>query len=247
MSLIEQKAKFHTLDDWFLTPQGLNVAQAFLAELTPIQDLFHGETLLQLGSCGENSLYSKFRYPHKWIGAPYLSAKTALITQLNRLPLDRDSVNCVIAPLTLEAFINKETLIDEIDRVLKPLGYVIFFGVNPFSLWGLWLRIANNTCFGNIQTKPKSVLSIKRAMTHRGYVQCHLSTFYYIPPIINKHWIEKFEILNEVGKMISPMPSGFYCFVVQKQQENLIPLIKLSTNKNYLVSAVPPLQPTCRK
>ena len=56
-------------------------------------------------------------------------------------------------------------------------------------------------------------------MLHRGYVQCNLSSFYYIPPVSSESLLHKLEILNELGKMISPCPAGFYCLVVQKQHE----------------------------
>lgn len=232
------------LEKWFLSDSGSSVMQAFLDELNPIQDLLHGDTLLQFGSYGNKSFFHELRFSHKWIVTPYERANVNLVTFFNQLPIDRDSVDCIIAPLTLEAFTNKENLINEIDRVLKPMGYVVFYGINPLSLWGLWLRIAKNTCFGEALLKPKSVISVKLAMLHRGYVQCHLSSFYYIPPVRSKKWIDTLEIMNEVGKMISPVPSGFYCLVVQKQQENFTPLLQLTPREQYVSPAIPPLQPT---
>jgi hypothetical protein len=240
----EQQTRFRMLEKWFLSESGSCVMQAFLDELKPIQDLMHGDTLLQFGSCGSRSFTHELRFSHKWTVTPYERGSSSLITCFNQLPIDRDSIDCVIAPLILEAFSNKHNLINEIDRVLKPMGYVVFFGINPLSLWGLWLRISKNNCFGDPLLKPKSVLSVKLAMIHRGYVQCHLSSFYYIPPVRTKKWIDTLEIMNEVGKMISPVPSGFYCLVVQKQQENFIPLIPITPKEQYVSPAIPPLQPT---
>lgn len=247
MSVEEQQARFRALNEWFQSDCGLHVMQAFIAELNPIKGLLHGDTLLQFGSCGANSLAHALRYSHKWTVTPYESAESNLITLSNQLPLDRDSIDCVLAPLTLDAFTNKENLVNEIDRVLKPMGYAVFFGINPVSLWGLWLRISKNKCFGDAKLKPKSVLSVKLSMIHRGYIQCHLSGFYYIPPVQSQKWISTFEVLNEVGKMISPVPSGFYCFVVQKQQENYIPWVKMQTDEKYVAVTIPPLQTGCVK
>lgn len=244
LSVEEQQTRFRALDEWFVSDIGISVMQAFLAELQPIKNLLYGDTLLQFGACGAKSLSSGLRYSHKWVVTPYVNIDSSLIALCNQLPIDRDSVDCVIAPLTLDAFANKENVINEIDRVLKPMGYAIFFGINPVSLWGLWLRIAKNNCFGNAVIKPGSVLSLKLAMMHRGYVQCHLSSFYYIPPVQSKKWVAAFEVLNEVGKMISPLPSGFYCFVVQKYDENIIPLVKLQPNEKFVTSVISPLQPT---
>lgn len=245
--LDEQKTKFQALNKWFFSEQGSIIAQAFSSELTLLKDLLYGDTFLQLGSLGDDSLAKKLRYQHKWVVTPDVNADTTIVALLNQLPIDRNSVDCIIAPLTMDAFSSEKNPIDEMDRILKPMGHIVFFGINPFSLWGAWLRLAHKTCFGETKNRPKSVLSIKRAMLHRGYIQCHLSSFYYIPPFAQKKWIDKFEILNVTGKMISAIPAGFYCLVVQKHEENLIPLIPVSANEKYRPSVAIPLQPTCRE
>lgn len=245
--LDEQKTKFQALNKWFFSDQGLNVAQAFSNELTSLRGLLYGERFLQLGSLGDNTLSKRLRFQQKWVATPDVNADTTVITLLNQLPLERDSVDCIIAPLTMDAFSHEKNPIDEMDRVLKPMGYIVFFGINPFSLWGAWLRFAHSTCFGETKSRPKSVLSIKRAMINRGYIQCYLSNFYYIPPVTRKKWIDKLEILNVAGKMISPIPAGFYCLVVQKHQENFIPLTPISINEKFRPSVATPLQPTCRE
>lgn len=230
MSLEEQQHQFHALNEWFLTEQGIKIAHAFFSELIPLQDILHGATLLQFGQCGDNLILNKLRFQSKWIATPYLSDNSALVTLLNQLPLNRESVDCILAPLTLEAFVHKNP-IDEIDRVLKPLGYVIFFGINPISLWGYWLSRSKKNFYGISKAKSKSVFTIKRAMLHRGYLLCHLSHFYYLPPCREKKWLTRFEMFNELGKMIAPMPAGFYCLVAQKQQENLIGPILVKQEK----------------
>jgi Methyltransferase domain len=214
-----QKSRFRALNDWFKSPQGIDIGDAFTAELAPLQQLFHGETLLQLGNCGDNPWLRLLHYSHKWCVTPYMQKSSSSITSLNQLPIDRNSIDCVIAPLVMEAFSHHKNPVDEIDRILKPQGYVIFFGINPLSLWSVFLRLRRFSCFGQLGGKAKSVFFMKRAMLHRGYLQCHLSTFYYIPPVTTEKWLNKLEIFNELGKMISPCPAGFYCLVMQKQQE----------------------------
>ncbi|WP_419418652.1 methyltransferase domain-containing protein [Legionella sp. D16C41] len=247
MSLEEQQSKFYALNDWCHTEQGVKVIQAFLSELTPLKDLLHGNTLLQLGYCGSNLFTSNLRFQHKWIATPYLDKTSNAVMLFNQLPLDRESIDCLIAPLTLDILAAKSSL-DEIDRVLKPLGYIIFFGINPISLWGWWLQKANKKSFAELLGKPRSVLSIKRAMSHRGYIQCHLSTFYYVPPCKSEKWLKKFELFNEIGKMISPIPAGFYCLVMQKHQENLVGPILLEEEEETINTVNPvTLQPTCKQ
>jgi hypothetical protein len=219
LSFDAQRTGFSVLDDWFRTPQGADIAEFFSLELNHLNGFLYGETLLQLGSCGKNSWLQALHFSHKWLTTYDLNSSTTFISSYNQLPIDRDSVDCVIAPLVLEAFELSKSPIDEIDRVLKPMGYVIFFGINPFSLWGLHLRLKRLSCYGPLKAKAKSIFAVQRAMLHRGYVQSYLSSFYYIPPVWRREWLDKLEILNELGKMISPCPSGFYCLIMQKQQE----------------------------
>lgn len=246
MSFEEQKNKCILLEQWFSSDMGQAVLEAFLSELINIKDLLHGETLLQLGSGTQDAFFKTLPFTRKWTAAPYQGTQVDVVTLLNHLPFERDSIDCVLAPLTLETFYNKEDLIDEIDRVLRPMGHVVFFGINPLSLWGLWLFFSHNAYFPKVHLKPKSVLSIKFLMLHRGYIQNYLSGFYYVPPVNSKKRIYRYQVLNQVGKMMAPCPSGFYCLVVQKQENQFISEILLSSRK-YISSTIPPLQPTCRK
>ncbi|HVT62817.1 MAG TPA: methyltransferase, partial [Legionellaceae bacterium] len=133
------------------------------------------------------------------------------------LPIDRESMDCIIAPLTMEAARRDKNPLDELDRVLRPMGYLIFLGINPWSFWGASLRWGRLSCFAHASARLSSSLSVKHAMVARGYRQCFLSSFYYIPPINNEYWIHKLEFLNQMGKMVWPYPAGFYCLIMQKQ------------------------------
>ncbi len=57
------------------------------------------------------------------------------------LPFKRDSIDCILAPLTLQCFNLNKNPIDEIDRVLKPMGYLVIFGTNPI-VFGRIFKVA---------------------------------------------------------------------------------------------------------
>jgi hypothetical protein len=217
--LDEQANKYRALDNWFMTPQGRRVAHAFAGELMPVCERFSGRTLLQLGSCGENLWLPLLNFRHKWLVTPSVAPqKTSLIASLTMLPVDRDSIDCVLAPLSIEAFAHGKNPMDEIDRVLRPMGYVIFFGINPCSFWGAALYLKRLNCFGSGVGTLMSSFSVKHMMLQRGYRQCAFTSFYYIPPVNSEFLIPKLEFFNEMGKMIWPFPAGFYCLIVQKYQ-----------------------------
>ena len=217
--LDEQINKYRSLDSWFKTPQGSRVAQAFVDELSQVNEQLYGERLIQLGHCGDDLWLSAFKFRDKSIVSPFsVQKKTTVLASLTLLPIERDSIDCVIAPLTLEAFPHSKNPMDEIDRVLKPMGYAVFLGINPVSFWGAALRWGHLGCFGKTQVSLTSSLTVKRMMLLRGYRQCALTSFYYIPPVANEFLIRNLAFFNEMGKMVWPFPAAFYCLIVQKYQ-----------------------------
>jgi len=241
--LDEQANKYRALDDWFQLPQGRHVAQAFACELAHVSDQISGRKLLQLGSCGENLWLPELRFRHKCLISPCIVPhKSLIISSLAALPIERDSIDCVIAPLTFEAFAGSKNPLDEIDRILKPMGYAIFFGINPWSFWGAALRWGGLACFGHGSTATLiSSLAIRRMMLQRGYRQCALSSFYYIPPVTSEFLIQKLTFFNEMGKMVWPFPAAFYCFIAQKY-EPCSPSLLTKLYKSALVVPKPTLQ-----
>jgi hypothetical protein len=124
----------------------------------------------------------------------------------------------VLAPLTLEPYADNFSIIDEVDRVLKPMGYAVLLCINPWSLWGGALKYGFLSCFANEHSKSHSAFTINRLFTQRGYRQCALYYFCYTPPMKNQKFIHKLAFLEEVGKMLWPFPAGFFCYIAQKYE-----------------------------
>ncbi len=227
MSLNDQKNKYRALDDWFKTAQGQHVAEGIVASIKPAQDRLQGNILLQMGMCGTHPWLNHLDYRRKWLLSPYLGACDAsIMSSLRHLPFERNSIDCIIAPLTIEALGHYKNPLDELDRVLAPMGHMIFVGVNPMSIWGLCLWLGLTECFGGELPSLMSSLILKQSLLNRGYRQCLLETFYYIPPIKNPRGLKRLQFLNEMGKMITLTPAGFYCLIVQKHQYSGPDLIK---------------------
>lgn len=216
-----------SLDAWFFSPLGQRVSNAFKMHLQELPESLkmqmRGNYLLQLGAGGENLWLDALQYRQKWVVSPAFKTKSVhLMSTLKKLPLDSMSMNCVVSPLTLEGVDWNEHPLDEVDRVIKPMGYWVIFGINSWSLWALSMRLGNLDCYGGVKMRPMSMVKLKSALLHRGYEIVHLSPFYYIPPVTGLELINRLEILNELGKMISPCPSAFYCMIVQKYVSNVI-------------------------
>lgn len=237
MHLEEQINRFSSLDNWFKTPQGMRVAHAFSHELLLIKARLTGDKLIQLGHCGNNEWLSLLKYRHKWIVSPDKRLETAsLCASYQYLPIDRDSIDCILLPMTLEAFPSNKNPLDEIDRILKPMGHAIFLGINPWSFWGMLFCLKRLGIFGGAGGSLTSALKLQHMMFNRGYRQCHLTSFYYIPPVSSAFFIDSFSFLNEMGKMIWPYPAAFYCLVVQKCSASLTPLRSKVSIKKVMIT-----------
>lgn len=220
------------MNKWFHSPLGHFAAYEFAVTIDSLNGSLKGGTLVQLGNCGENSWLKKMKYTHKWIVSPFaLAHKIHIESELNHLPFSRDSVDCIIAPLTLEPFGSSFSLIDEIDRVLKPMGLVVFLCINPWSLWGAAMKSGLLHCYRDSHVKMRTPFSLNRVFIQRGYEQISLSNFCYIPPVSKASLIKKLTFLDEIGKMLWPVPSGFYCYVAQKHQLILPSLMSKSLSQ----------------
>lgn len=215
----EQKRKEEALETWFGTPHGLRVSRAFSDEMGHAEPLLRGHHLLQIGQCGEHPWLSLLRFRYKWIATlSERPSQTTMVTSMLSLPLERKSMDCIIAPLTMETWSLEERVLDEMDRILKPQGHLVFFGVNPWSFWGAAWRFGVASCYGRQSMSPCSSLWLLHKMRLRGYHYRLLTSFYFIPPMVRAQCLERLDFLNQMGKMLWPYPAGFYCLVVQKKE-----------------------------
>lgn len=236
--------QLRALDEWFQTPLGMAVAHEFIADLEPVIGHLRGETLLQLGHCGTNPWLNSLKYDRKWVASPFIIDQSINVqSSLSQIPLARNSVDCVIVPLTLEPFGPSFSLIDEIDRVLNPMGYVVFLCINPYSLWGAALKGGLLGCYSDNKVKLRTPFNLNRIFLQRGYRQNSLSNFCYIPPINNQRLIKKLSFLDEVGKMLWPVPSGFFCYIAQKYEFIRPTLIKKTVEQTISQEFKSPMQP----
>ncbi len=225
MNLNEQKNKYRTLEDWFETPQGIYASAAFTSILSSYVDQLKGATLLQIGAGFDSPWLDMLSFRRKWVVSPCTdSAHSNLVAKPLALPFERNSMDCLIAPFGIEAQGVEKSPLDEFDRILKPMGHLVLWGINPLSFWGLCLRMHGLDFFGDQTATLMSPFVVRQALVRRGFRHCAMNTFYYIPPFKNERFIQHLKFLNEIGKMIAPMPAGFYCLIVQKYQESPIGL-----------------------
>lgn len=217
MVLEAQAIRYRAFNDWIDSSLGTSIATALSDQLAQQACLLTGEVALQLGSFGQNHWLRTVSCKRLYFITPYFQHHfNACIASMHLLPIAPQHVHCVIAPFSMEIFQHKQFILQEIDRVLKPMGFAVFLGINPISLWGMALKWGKLSCLGAIPTKLTSSFSIKRWLLAEGY-QCYWQQgFYYVPPIANARMRRYFVFLNEMGKIASPLPANFYCLIMQK-------------------------------
>lgn len=213
------KNKYRALHDWFATPQGVAAGCAIAREIVKHTKSLSGFTLAQLGMCGTNPWLAHMSFARQWVLSPCVEQKgRAMVCAFNALPFERNSLDCVIVPFGMEVFGLQTNLLDEVDRVLRPMGHAVFIGINPWSLWGAGMRFGKAVFMGQAHTHLTSSILLHNALLHRGLQQTAFSSFYYTPPVRSMRWIKRFDVLNEMGKMVWPLPPAFYCLIAQKYQ-----------------------------
>lgn len=217
MELDEQRQKYRAINDWFNLPQGIYVAEALARLIAQYKPAWpQNANVLQLGLCGGSTLIAP---KNTFYLTPCLNAKRAsCIASPESLPLKKGSIDIVLAPFLFEIFGQNTRAFDEIDSVLNPMGHLICLGVNPLSLWGLFLKSRLMPRMGDVGLNLHTPLTLKRLLQARGYQQVAFETFYYVPPFKRDQWIQKSLFLNEMGKLMSVFPSGFYVLIMQKYQ-----------------------------
>lgn len=127
---------------WLATKLGEALVQQESRVVEEALDGIFGEQCLQLGVWGEpNTFLRHARTQRKWlldVGALLHGTSAAtLIGQFHNLPVQNDSIDCVILPHVLDYSDRPHAILREVDRVLTAHGHVVIVGFKTGGLWGV--------------------------------------------------------------------------------------------------------------
>ena len=128
-----------SVKQWLATPFGAALLQRESRVVEESLDGIFGEQCLQLGLWGEPNLFLRHaRTQRKWhIDEGQADTGAAAIGQFHRLPVQDDSIDCVILPHVLDYSDRPHAILREVDRVLTAHGHVIILGFKTGGLWGV--------------------------------------------------------------------------------------------------------------
>jgi SAM-dependent methyltransferase len=124
---------------WLDSPLGESLMQQEGRIVEEALDGIFGEHCLQLGLWGDANAFLKHaRTQRTWLidegaddGAP------AAVGEFHRLPVQDDSIDCVVLPHVLDYSDRPHAILREVDRVLTAHGHLVILGFKTGGLWGV--------------------------------------------------------------------------------------------------------------
>ncbi len=160
------------------------------------------------GACGGN-------------GAP---ADVGLRGRPDALPLQRDAVDVVVLPHTLEFEARPHEVLREVERVLVAEGHVVILGFNPWSPWGLWRILRRRRGRPPWYGTFRSVLRLKDWLALLGFDTVMCRMYFFRPPLRHAGIMRRLAFLERWGERWWPFLGGAYVLVARKRVISLTPV-----------------------
>ncbi|HHH36431.1 MAG TPA: methyltransferase domain-containing protein [Gammaproteobacteria bacterium] len=215
------------LREWYAGALGQRVLETehrLLAEVLP--DLF-GYHLVQVGQPVSEDLLQSSRISHRvvveeaTVDTPPMSGVRG---RADALPLQRDSVDVLLLPHTLEFAAHPHEVLREAERVLVAEGHLVILGFNPWSLWGLWRLLRGRggrpPWCGNF----RSLLKLRDWLALLGFDIVMTRMYCYRPPLSNAALMGRLGFLECLGRRWWPVLGGAYVLVARKRVVGLTPI-----------------------
>lgn len=130
-------------DLWQTESLGAALLKAEQHYLSSILTDCYGKYGLLIGVPQQQALFKYSTIPNHVLLGPLQPQNPSLCyvaSELDTLPIATASTELVLLPHTLEYVGHPQQLLLEACRVVKPEGYIVIFGFNPYSFWGLWKK-----------------------------------------------------------------------------------------------------------
>jgi SAM-dependent methyltransferase len=144
---------------------------------------------------------------------------TVLVDQFEALPFESQSLDLLILPHALEFSVDPHQLLRETERVLRPEGRLIIFGLNPFSLWGARHWLANWFFKASL---PKAIRMIPLSRLHDWLklldIEFDRASFACYRPLVQRQssWRRSW-FFEPVGDRFWPVCGAVYCVSAVKR------------------------------
>ena len=164
------------------------------------------------------------------------------IGQLHRLPVQDDSVDCVLLPHVLDYSDRPHAILREVDRVLRANGQIVILGFKPAGLWGLRRLIPG----AGMPPGADQLISERRLRDWLKLldmrIQSSLRYFFRWP--LPRRKVNATQKWEQVGQALWPELAACYMLTAQKRVSTLTPVKPLLRSKPKVVTGL--AEPTAR-
>ncbi|MCU7939585.1 MAG: class I SAM-dependent methyltransferase [gamma proteobacterium symbiont of Bathyaustriella thionipta] len=240
---------------WYSSELGQALLTTEKHQLNKLLEQIFGYNLIQLGCLDSFELSAKPRTSRQYIleslnnikpetHVNKISSCTHIITRFDDLAIQNQSIDAVILPHTLEFEQHPHQILREVDRILVAEGKAIFFGFNPYSLWGLWhkywevkSRIIVNKVTSKSETQVQDPLvplpscgnlisqgRLRDWLKLLGFDIDLVNEYFYRPPVDRSALLKQLKFMEHAGQFSKLLPAGGYMLVATKRVSTLTPL-----------------------
>lgn len=128
---------------WLTSPLGDALVQQESRIVEEALDGIFGEQCLQLGIWGEANTFLRHARTQRTalvdVGAASAATNVAptIIGHFHNLPIQDNSIDCVLLPHVLDYSDRSHAILREVDRVLTSHGHLVILGFKTGGLWGV--------------------------------------------------------------------------------------------------------------
>lgn len=228
--MVKARRAIQQWEHWLMQPLGSYLLEAEKRFLHSFVSDCYGKHALLIGVPRQNILLKTAVIPHQVLVSPLINKNKGMFfveSEFVELAFATASIDLVILPHTLEYIDNPQHVLSEACRIVKPDGYIIILGFNPYSLWGLkkyWIGDHHSPWSGNFLP----LMTIKKWLALADFELVKQSKTLYRPPLQHHLMLyKKLKFLEWLGhKFWSPL-GGVYGLMAKAK---VIPLTPIKLN-----------------
>ncbi|GAB4392905.1 MAG: class I SAM-dependent methyltransferase [Gammaproteobacteria bacterium] len=222
--MLTQLQRLQQLAHWYQQPLGNAVRQAEQEQLMHVLPSLFGLNIVQLGLPSQPQWLDPSPVNTKIIALPYTDTNAQLITDVDQIALDTDSIDVVLLPHILEAVDQPISVLADIQRILIPEGHLIILGFNPWSLWGISHALLGKRRLFSWHERYISLAKLRQNLINLDFTMRLIAPYFYRPALTHPRLLRTSFFLEKVGQFVWPYPGGGYIVVAQKHVIGRTPL-----------------------
>ncbi len=169
---------------WLNTLTGRNLLREEVRQVRRALDGIFGDHFVQLGIWGDPGLFRRLARTRR---AAVLAAEPIegvdLVSAVDCVSIASESVDAVLLPHTLELADDPHAVLREVDRILRPHGFLVVLSFNPMGWWGVRHALSGR----HFPPDAQRLISERRLADWLQLLEFSIETarfYYFVPPLV---------------------------------------------------------------